>query len=164
MFLFDCVFASSLFSLHPPHYHATAHAHTHPPHTIQHDALVHTITCKQSHVLCCLFWEWTARHTASSTPHTPSLDITQHTNEPNTDTAHGASKDDMTIASEKGIGQREKVGQHSSTNTLIESPKPFHFLNALHSVHTWQDMPTPRNWLSWQEHIGFDTHKTVPHT
>ena len=41
--------------------------------------------------------------------------------------------------------------------------KPFHFLNALHSVHTWQHMSTPRNWLSWQEHIGFDTHKTVPH-
>ena len=49
-------------------------------------------------------------------------------------------------------------------SAMTSSPKPFHLLNALHSVHTWQDMPTPWNWLSWQEHIGFDTHKTVPHT
>ena len=27
----------------------------------------------------------------------------------------------MTIANEKGIGQKAKVGQHSSTNTLIEA-------------------------------------------
>ena len=40
-------------------------------------------------------------HTASSTPHTPSLDITQHTNKPNTDTVHGASNNKMTIAKEK---------------------------------------------------------------
>ena len=59
-------------------------------------------------------------HTASSTPHTPSLDITQHTNQPNTDTAHGARNNEMPIINEKGIGQRAKVGQHSSTNTLIE--------------------------------------------
>ena len=56
-------FASSLFSLHPPRHHTTTHAHTHPPQTIQHDALVHTITCKQGRVLCCFFLEWTARHT-----------------------------------------------------------------------------------------------------
>ena len=62
--LFDCVFASPLFSLHPPHHHHNTHAHVH---ITQHDALVHTITCKQGRVLCCLFWEWTARHTASST-------------------------------------------------------------------------------------------------
>ena len=30
------------------------------------------------------------------------------------------------------------------------------------SVHTWQHTSTPWNWSSWQEHIGFDTHKTVP--
>ena len=53
-------------------------AHTHPSHTIQHDAFVHTITCKQGHVLCCLFGSG-QRDTASSTPHTPSLDTTQHT-------------------------------------------------------------------------------------
>ena len=82
LFLFDCVFASSLF---PCINHTTTHAHTHPPHTTQHDALVHTITRKQGHVLCCFFWEWTARHTAPFTPLTPSLDITQHTptNQPN---------------------------------------------------------------------------------
>ena len=56
LFLFDCVFASSLFfPLHPPHHHATTHAHTHSPLTTQHDALVHTITCKQGHVLHCLW-------------------------------------------------------------------------------------------------------------
>ena len=42
--------------------------------------------------------------------------------------------------------------------------KQFHFLNALHSVHTWQHTSTPRKWLSWQEHIGFDTHEIVSHT
>ena len=47
------VFASSLFPLALNH-HATTHAHTHPPHTIQHDALVHTITCKQGRVLALL--------------------------------------------------------------------------------------------------------------
>ena len=50
-FLFDCVFVSSLFPLALNH-HATTHAHTH--HTIQHDALVHSITCKQDHVLVLL--------------------------------------------------------------------------------------------------------------
>ena len=48
-------------------------------------------------------------------------------------------------------------------SAMTSSPKPFHFLNALHSVQTWQHMSTPRNWSSWQEHIGFDTHETVPH-
>ena len=67
------------------------------------------------------FWEWTVRHTASSTPLTPSHDNTQHTNKPNTDTAHGATNNEMTTANEKGIRQRAKVGQHSSTNTLIEA-------------------------------------------
>ena len=50
LFLFDCVFASSLFSLHTPHHHTRTHTHT-TPHTIQHDALVHTITYKQGRVL-----------------------------------------------------------------------------------------------------------------
>ena len=49
-------------------------------------------------------------------------------------------------------------------SATTSSPKPFHFLNALNSVHTWQDTSTPWNWSSWQEHIGFDTHETVPHT
>ena len=107
------------FSLHPPHHHTT----TCSPHTIQHDALVHTITCKQGRVLCCLFLGVDSKtHTASSTPLTPSLDITQHTpTNPNTDTAHGACNNEMTIVNEKGIEQkRGKVGQHSSTKTLIE--------------------------------------------
>ena len=38
--LFDCVFAFSLFPLHPPH-HATTHALTHPPH--------HTTRCIGAH-------------------------------------------------------------------------------------------------------------------
>ena len=46
-------------------------------------------------------------------------------------------------------------------SAITSSPKPFHFLNALHSVHTWQHTTTPRNWSSWQEHIGLDTHMTV---
>ena len=81
LFVFvDCVFASSLFFPAPTHHNTTTHAHTHPPHTIQHDGLVHTITCKQGRVLCCLFLGVDSEtHTASSTPHTPSLDITQHT-------------------------------------------------------------------------------------
>ena len=101
LFLFDCVFASSLLSLHSPHHHATTYVHTHPPHNIQHNTLVHTITRKQGRVLCCLFfWEWTARHTQHHLPHTQSHDIMQHTNEPNTDTAHGISNKKMTTANE----------------------------------------------------------------
>ena len=73
LFLFDCVFASSLFSLHPPHHHATTHAHTthaHPSPIIHHATrrLVHTITCKQGRVLCCLLGVDSKTHTASSTP------------------------------------------------------------------------------------------------
>ena len=50
LFVFvDCVFASSLFPLCT--HHTTTHALTHSPHTIQRDALVHTITCKQGRVL-----------------------------------------------------------------------------------------------------------------
>ena len=61
-------------------HHTTTHAHTHPSPTIHHDALVHTVTCKQGRVLCCLFLGVDSEtHTASSTPLTPSLDITQHT-------------------------------------------------------------------------------------
>ena len=69
--------------------------------------------CTPSHAnrsMCCaaFFWEWTARHTASSTPHTPSLDTTQHTptNQPNTEIVHGAINNEMTMINEKkGIGQ-----------------------------------------------------------
>ena len=53
LFLFVCVFASSLFPLAlttSPHHNTRSHSPT-----IQHDALVYTITCKQGHVLCCLF-------------------------------------------------------------------------------------------------------------
>ena len=49
-------------------------------------------------------------------------------------------------------------------SAMTSSPKQFHFLNALHSVHTWQHTSTPWNWSSSQKHIGFDTHETVPHT
>ena len=54
LFLFDCVFASSpFFPLHsltttPQHHNIRSHS-TH--HTIQHGALVHTVTCKQGRVL-----------------------------------------------------------------------------------------------------------------
>ena len=53
VFVWLCLLPLPFFSLHPPHHHT--HAHTHPPRTIHHDALVHTITCKQGCVLCCLF-------------------------------------------------------------------------------------------------------------
>ena len=49
LFLFDCVFASSLFFLHPPHHHATTHALTHLPHNMTH-------WCTPSHAnraVCC---------------------------------------------------------------------------------------------------------------
>ena len=58
-----------------PHHNTRSHSLT-----TQHDALVHTITCKQGCVLCCLFLGVDKEtHTASSTPHTPSVDVTQHT-------------------------------------------------------------------------------------
>ena len=61
------------FSLYPPHHQTTTYAHTHPPPTTQHDLLVHTITCKQDRVLCCLFpfSLHSPRHnTRSHSPHT----------------------------------------------------------------------------------------------
>ena len=117
-----CLTVSLPLLFFPCTHHTKTHAHTHPPPTIHHDTLAHTIKCKQGCVLCCLFWEWTARHTASSTPHTPSLDITQHTNQPNTDTAHGASNNEITTCRCEGNWTKgQKVGQHSSTNTLIEA-------------------------------------------
>ena len=77
------------FSLHPPHHHATTHAHTHPPPTTQHDALVHTITCKQGRVLCCLFWEWTARHTLHH-PHPSLHHLTSHNTHQQTQHRHSS--------------------------------------------------------------------------
>ena len=123
LFLFDCVFAFFPFFLPapttPPPHNMLTHTH-HPP---QYYAWVHTITCKQGHVLCCLFFGSGQRdtHCIICTPHSITLHHTTHTNKPNTDTAHGASNKEMTIVNEKGIGQRAKVGQHSSTNTLIEA-------------------------------------------
>ena len=57
------------------HHSITPHALTH--YTIQHDTLVHTITCKHGRVLCCLFWEWTARHTLHH-PHPTLHHLTSH--------------------------------------------------------------------------------------
>ena len=76
-FCLTVCFASSLFSLHPPHHHATTHALTHLPHNMTH-------WCTPSHAnraMCCaaLFWEWTARHTLHHPHPTASFDITQHT-------------------------------------------------------------------------------------
>ena len=42
-------------------------------------------------------------------------------------------------------------------SAMTSSPKPFHFLNASHSVHIWQNMPTPSNWSSLQQHTSCDT-------
>ena len=54
------------------------HTLTFITHIIQQDALVHTITCKQGCVLCCLFfWEWTARHTLHH-PHLSLHHLTSH--------------------------------------------------------------------------------------
>ena len=121
MFLFDCVFASSLFfpaPTTPPRHNTRSHSLiTH--HTTRRIGAHHHMQTGPCAVLPFLGVD-SKTHTASSTPLTPSLDITQHTNKPNTDTAHGASNNEMTIANEKEIGQRAKVGQHSSTNTLIE--------------------------------------------
>ena len=87
------------FPFFPCTHQPTTCPHPHSP-TTHHGAFVHTITCKQGCVLCCLFWEWTARHTASSTPLTPSLDITQHINKPNTDTSHGVNNKEITMVNE----------------------------------------------------------------
>ena len=47
-------------------------------------------------------------------------------------------------------------------SATTSSPKPFHFLNASHSAHIWQNMPTLTNWSSSQECTSCDTHVTVP--
>ena len=54
LFLFDCVFLRLPFPC-THHTTITQFTLTHTLHTIHHDALVHTITCKQGRVLCCLF-------------------------------------------------------------------------------------------------------------
>ena len=56
-------------------------------------------------------------HTASFTPLTPSLDTTQHTNEPNTDTAHGTNNNEVTMANEKWIGTKGKKWDNTAAPT-----------------------------------------------
>ena len=34
----------------------------------------------------------------------------------------------------------------------------------LHNAPSWQNIPTPKDSLSLQQHTGFDTHVTAPHT
>ena len=100
------------FPLHPPHHHTTHHL---PP-TTQHDAMVHTITCKQDRVLCCLFGS--GQRDTLHHPHTSLHHLSSHnTHQPNTD--HGASNNEMTITNVNGIGQRAKSGttqQHQHTD------------------------------------------------
>ena len=63
----------------PCTHHTTTPQHTLTfiTHIIQYDAFVHTITCKQGRVLCCLFWDWTARHTLHH-PHPTLHHLTSH--------------------------------------------------------------------------------------
>ena len=49
-------------------------------------------------------------------------------------------------------------------SATTSSPKPFHFLNASHSAHIWQDVPTTSNWLSLQEHTLAWGHSAIVHT
>ena len=76
------------FPPHPSHHH-TKHVRTHPSHTIQHDALVHTITCKQDCVLCRLFGEWTVRHTRHH-PHPTLHHLTPHNTHQRTQNRHSS--------------------------------------------------------------------------
>ena len=66
------------------------------------------------------FWEWTARHTLHH-PHTSLHLLTPH-NTPTNSTqiqlmVHATIR--WQLSMRMGIGQKAKVGQHSSTNTLI---------------------------------------------
>ena len=45
---------------------------------------------------------------------------------------------------------------------ITSSPKPFPFLNDLLNVLIWHHMPSPTNWLTFQQHTVYDTHMTVP--
>ena len=60
------------------------------------------------------------------------------------------------------IKQHNTMKPWDGCSATTSSPKPFHFLNASHSAHIWQNMPTPSNWSSSQEYTGCDTHVTVP--
>ena len=81
--------------------------------------------CTPSHAnraVCCAAFFGSGQQDTLHHPH-PTLHHLTSCNthqQSNTDTTHGASNNEMTIVNEKGIGQRAKVGQHSSTNTLIE--------------------------------------------
>ena len=44
------------------------------------------------------------------------------------------------------------------------STKSFLFPNDLLNLLIWYHIPAPRNWPSLQQHTGFDTHVTAPHT
>ena len=69
-----------LFILHPRHTTTPQHTLTlihHSPLNIQHDALVHTITCKQVRVLCCLFLGSGQRDTLHH-PHPTLHHLTPH--------------------------------------------------------------------------------------
>ena len=119
LFVFvDCVFASSLFSCT---HHTTTSQHTlshthHTPYNMTH-------WCTPSHAnraMCCAAFFGSGQRDTLHHPHPTLHHLTSHTNQPNADPAHGACNNEMIMLSEKGIGQRAKVGQHSSTNTLIE--------------------------------------------
>ena len=102
------------FSLHPPPHHATTHAHTHPltHHTTWRFGAHHHMQTGPCAVLS-FFGVDSKTHCIIHTPHS----ITTHTNQPNTDTTHGASNNKMTIVSEKGIGQREKKRDNTAAPT-----------------------------------------------
>ena len=127
-FCLTVCFASSLFfpaPTTPPHHHATTHAHTHPPPTIHHDTLAHTIKCKQGCVLCCLFLGVDSKtHTASSTPLTPSLDVTQHT----------------------------RTNQ-TQTQLMAQATKKWHLSmrRGLDKGQKWDNTTAPTHWLKWQQ-------------
>ena len=77
------------FSLHPPHHHTTTPQHTltlthHPPYIMTH----WRTPSNANRAVCCAAFLGVDNetHTASSTPHTPSLDITQHTSTNSTKT------------------------------------------------------------------------------
>ena len=87
----------------------------HTPHNMTH-------WCTPSHAnraMCCAAFLGvdSETHTASSTLH-HLTSCNRH--QPNTNTAHGASNNEMTTTNENGDLTKGKVGQQSSTNTPIE--------------------------------------------
>ena len=144
LFLFDC---ACVFPFFPCTHHTTTPQHTltlthHPPYNTTH-------WCTPSHanraVCCAAFFGSGQRdtHCIIHTPHSITWHHPTHTNQPNTQTAHGANNNEKTIGNEKEIGQRGKSGttqQHKHTDWSGNNTMALKHTGLWLTIERWVDV------------------------